>query len=256
MPIDEHPNIQKEDWRLQAITTLAKEWTSPWTGTKHDKGAAVTAISTIKFGNKILLLKLPNVTALFLDFSYKLWIDTQNEIENEGNFLKFSSKYIPNNNVYPASDDKVFNFIEKRMASIVFAYSALESFANENIPDNYIFQKQRDDDKCVEKYHKKQIERFLNLDLKLSEILPNIMNVTNPKGTNVWNRYKNLQQIRDSIIHMKSKDRKSSGPEEESIWNNLLEKSNPNFAFEAKEIIGYYLPDETKQPRWFRKFPY
>ena len=253
--MNEHPNIQKEDWRLQAITTLTKEWTSPFTGLKHPVGTPVIAISTIKFDQKLLSLKLPNTTALFLDFSYKLWQETQNILENKI-FLDTKSKNVPNNTIYPKNDDDFFNLIEKRMAYIVFSYSALESFANENIPDNYILEVTRNDGKCTEKYNKEQIEKWLSLDIKLGEILPQIMNVSSPKGGPLWNKYSTIKQLRDRIIHMKSADRKSSGPEEESIWKDILNKMNPNFALEAKDIIRYYLTDNFKIPRWFNKFPY
>lgn len=241
----EHPSIQKADWRTQAITTLTKEWVSV-TGKKYSTGTPVALISTIKLVSKTLNFQLPNATALFLDFSYKLWKEAQVVLEKEKILdIKEYEDY-----------DEIYNLVEKRMASIVFAYCALESFANECIPDDYIFENSRDDGKCIEKYNKEQMEKYVSLDTKLSEILPKIKKVKSPMGGPLWNKYDDLKKIRNRIIHMKTTDRKSVGPEEESIWRDLLDKDKSNFSLEAKEIIGYFFSAEPAIPRWFRGFPY
>jgi len=247
----EHPNIEKEDWRLQAITTLTKEWKSPWTNVTHPTGTPVMSISLVRFLNSNLVLPLPNATALFLNFAYKLWQETQSFLINKDNFDQDK-----NRNFYPKNKSAFFDILEKRVAAIVFAYSALESFANEKIPDDYIFEKEREDRRCTERFNKEQIERHVKLEVKLGEILPNLLAVSSPKGNFVWNKFKALQGLRDRIVHLKSHDRKSTGPEEETIWKDILNVSMDNPALIAKEIIGYYLQEKDNKPRWFVKLPF
>lgn len=254
--MDEDKNIRKEDFRLQAITTLAKEYKSPDTGILHPVGTPITVIEIMNYGENTLTFGLPNMTALFINYSYKTWKETGKLLVDDS-FLPNPSKNFPLGSIYPKSNSLIFNLLEKRMASIVFAYSALESFCNESIPDDYNFEQERSDKKFTEKYNKEQIENVLSLDVKLGIILPAIFKIDSPKGKTIWNRYSKLKELRDRIIHIKSKDRKSSPPDVNTIWKELLKRTHPNFALEAKDIIGYFLSSLPldKQARWFKKFP-
>ena len=249
---DEESSIKNADWRLQAVTTLANDWVSPWTGTKHEKGCSVMLSGKAKFGIKTLNFLIPSMTALFLDYSNDLWMQSQSVLQDESAFKARVSKHISKSVVFPTSDDKLFRLFEKRMASIVFAYSALEAFANEYIPDNYVFQKERGDKKCTESYTKEQIENIISMDHKIGTILPEILTVSSPKGTALWERYLILKSLRDRIVHMKSNDRKSVSIDDGSIWQDLTNRRLPNFSKEAKDIIGYLLSKKDR-PRWFNK---
>lgn len=248
----EHPNIINEDWRLQVISTLAKPFTSPETGHTHPIGTPVSVVSLVKYKDEALSFKLPNTTALFLDFAYQLWAESESVIDDS----KFTKRTkIKNQELFVSDDEEFFNLIEMRMGAIVFAYTAIESFTNEQIPNEYIFKLERDDRKCIESYNKEQIEKNINLETKLCLVLPDILGIKSPKGGKLWNKYKTLKDLRDRIIHMKSVDKKSSGPEEKTIWRELLSLSNSNFAIVAKEIIAYYIL-EKNIPRWLNKFPF
>jgi len=131
----EYPNIKDEDWRFQAITTLSKPFKSPWTGKLHPVGTPVKAISTVRFNSKLLSFGIPNATAMFLNISHNFW-EKANEILKEQPFTKSSNKHIHFEN-----DSIAFDFFENIMGSIVFAYTALEAFANEEIPNDYVYNK-------------------------------------------------------------------------------------------------------------------
>ena len=76
-----------------------------------------------------------------------------------------------------------------------------------------------------------------------------------PKGKRIWNEYKKLKNIRDRIIHLKTKDRKSSGPKDDTIWKYLLNKELPNMSEVAKHLIDYFAANLDKKPRWYRNYP-
>jgi hypothetical protein len=252
--MEEDPKIANRDYRLQAVTTLAEDFTSPFTGVTHKVGAEVVATGSVKYDKAhTLRFSLPNMTALFLNQSYIAWAESQILLQEE-QFLASPSKFMPAGTLRPKNDTIFFNLLEQRMVAIVFAYTALESFANESIPDGYVFRKEREDKKCIEEYTKDQAE-VLSLDTKLHDVLPPIYNIKSPKGTHTWTRYNLIKKLRDRIIHLKSKDRISTmNPHEQTIWKELLNKSNPNVALEAKEIVGYYLKNVPEKPRWFTKF--
>lgn len=250
----EHPNIEKEDWRLQAITTLAKKFKSPFSGTTHPVGQTVKAITQLKRDSKIIFFGIPSASALFLSLSNRLGKEAKEELK------KPIFKPLPNKTqTYFVKDQEIFNIYENLMATVVFAFTALEAFANEAIPKNYVytFKIKKDRKYCIEKYNKSQIERFISLDIKLSKILPHIFKINSPKGTNIWKKYTELKTIRDRIIHLKDMDRENFRPDQpfpDSIWNQLLKKEIPNMALTAREIIKYF--EQGNPPRWLRKCPF
>ena len=251
----EDQKIANRDYRLQAVTTLAEDWTNPGSGVTHKMGTEVIVSGSVQYNKKhILSFGLPNMTALFLDQAYKAWQESQQLLQRE-QFLDSPSKYMPNGTINPKDDASFFDLLEKRMVAIVFAYTALESFANESIPSDYIFRRERDDKKCMEEYKKEQAE-ILSLDTKLNYVLPSIYSVKPPKGFSVWHKYIFIKKVRDRIIHMKSKDRRPTSVNDETIWKELLNNLHVNVAIDAKIIIGYYLKNASPKPRWFDTFPW
>lgn len=179
----EPDNIANEDWRLQFITTLAEPVDLKF---HHEAGSPLMISTHVRYQKRILSFGLPSVPALFLDFSYNLWKEAQ-EMFDGGIFRE--SKIGDQDHLWPSNQGQLFDILEKKMGAIVFAFSALEAFANEYIPEDYIFEKNRDDGRCLEGYNKDQIERFLSLDIKMNEVLPMILNAKALK------KIKDLEQV-------------------------------------------------------------
>jgi hypothetical protein len=237
--------IENFDWRIKAITTIAKECVSP-AGNILKKGEPVVLCHPVKVKNNNTVIYTPEPTALFLNLSNKLYEDAK-KIFDYANLMEEKAE---NENLY-------FDSLEFYIASIVSAYTALECFANERIPNNYEYIKLRDDKKCTESYIKDQIERYINLDIKISEILPVILKIKSPKGTKIYDEYLKIKKIRNSLIHMKSIDLEYKKEKEyfNHIWNNLINNGDYiNYTLKAKKIIGYFL--DNKPPRWFDMIPF
>jgi len=58
-----------------------------------------------------------------------------------------------------------------------------------------------------------------------------------------------VRDVRDRIIHMKSKDRKSG--EKMTIWNELLSKKHTNPVSTAIELLKYFHTAKD-YPRWLK----
>lgn len=231
------------DWRLQSQGSLSDDWISPWSGEIHKKGTKITTVSIIELTKKKhLTLPIPNATAICLNISKKTWLQAR-AIRNNSCLDATIKK-----EVSFLSDSDAINYLELMMQSIVFAFTALEAFVNENIPSGYEYEKKTS--KKIQIYTKEKIERWLSIDEKLGKILPSILNLQTPKGKHSsWQGFINLKNVRDRLVHMKSEDRKSSGPEVKTIWTDLI-KYEPPYK-QAYAIIKYFIDSFDVNPGWF-----
>jgi hypothetical protein len=251
---DERDVIAKRDWRLQAISTLAEDFVSPWTGLRHPAGSPVWATAFAKQNEELLQFALPNVAAMYLSIAQRALAQGASLLATvlggprrqtaEGTRI-----------IAETSEAPFLDAIEYLSAGVIFSYSAVEAFANYSIPDTYVYERDREDDRCRETYTREQIERWLSLDVKLDKVLPQILSVSSPKGTGVWQEYAWLKELRDRLVHLKSADWRRSGPEEADgiLWTRLLDTSVPRAAAIAARTIRHYLVGEP--PRWMRRLP-
>ncbi len=97
--------------------------------------------------------------------------------------------------------NQIFSFYGAVSNFVINLFTALESFINQRIPDdfNYVLVSK----KSTISYNKKQIMESLQFDEKLKEVLPKatgkIINTTSPK----FQRINELKIFRDSIVHTK-----------------------------------------------------
>ena len=228
------PVSSSYDWRLHEVQYE-----------KEPKFTTSIVAHPIKINNKETGLLTPNPTALFLNLSYNQYIKACKAYD--------FNKLINLDSVIEASD--YFNSLELYMGSIIFAYTSIESFANEIIPQDYLYEKHRS--KCTEVYIKDQIE-YLRLDEKLKNILPEILNIPPIAHNLLWNDYIKLRDIRHQIIHIKTKDLNyiKSKNKFNHLWNRIINNGNfIDFSKKAKLIIEYHLKDGNK-PRWLKMCPF
>lgn len=250
----DHPNIESRDWRLRAISTLAKDFCSS-TGQTHPIGTVVELAGFVHLPDGSgLSIPVPDPTAIYLSLA-KAAFDKATEHQNQ----LFPNAVLPGESgvqprLHPELDGSLFDCFQSLIAGVVFSYTALEAFANSVIPDGYSFSVERGDKKCVETYSRDQIERHISLDVKLDKILPEICSVPTLKGTQKWEQYVKLKKVRDRLIHLKSTDWQKSTPEkaEEYVWTWLLANETHQMASYSFEIIWHYLPSE--KPRWAQRF--
>ena len=230
---------------MQAVSELAEDWTAPWNGKFFPKGSKLILTSLIEIRkNKQVGLPIPNAAASCLNISKRCW-DEAREIRKKSKIDSSIKK-----TVSFSSDEEAIDYLELMMQSVVFAFTALEAFVNEMIPDDYVYEKQGR--KCDESYKKKDIERWLTIDEKYGKVLPEVLAIESPKGKHrSWSDLQKLKKVRDRLIHMKSDDRKSSGPELETIWSELVTAEPPYK--ESFAIISYFISKTEVRPRWYKE---
>lgn len=195
--------------------------------------------------NKIKIsFGLPNACALYIGNAYKLYKQALDIRCQALNKIKFDR--IP--------DNLAFAYFEKMMGSVLFAYSSIEAFANYEIPDDHYHYKQKKILFLAES--KKTVERWEPLEIKLCDILPEVLKIKSPKGEKEWQDYKGLKDIRDRIVHLKTIDQQAKHGEPNTIWEILFKPDVPNCPNIAKNLISYfYKNNEEKKPRWFKNIP-
>ena len=235
------------DWRMHDVGFLSEDFKLPGTDQIAAKGSQITFRSITQLTkNKQLSIALPNATALCLSSSKRNWKEAQ-EIRKKSNIDKSIKE-----EVSFCTTTESFDYIERVMESIVMAFTALEAFVNENIPDDYEYQTHRKSKIILEVLDKKAIERWLSLDEKLSIVLPEAKSIDSPKGSKCWQGYRELKTARDRIIHMKKEDRRSSGPDIPTLWHKLFKINSPYI--QAKEVIDYFVKKTEVQPRWHSEY--
>jgi hypothetical protein len=239
----------EDDWRLHAYSHLAENWISPWNGQVTPKGARVTVVSVAQLSKKKqLTIPLPNATALLLNSSATAYASAQ-EIR-ESNDIDNPRK----NQVSFVSDKDAFDYLERMIEAILLAFTALEAFVNETIPEDFEYAHNARSKIILEVKDKPNIERHVSIDEKLKAVLPEVLKCTSPTGSRSWQQYTQLKKTRDRLIHMKTEDRKSSGPEVDTVWKALFQTPVPHLT--VKAIINHFVKKMPTQPGWFGRFPH
>jgi hypothetical protein len=118
-------------------------------------------------------------------------------------------------------------------------FTTLESFVNQEIPDD--FQYRKASSKCEELYNKDQIQKFIQFDEKYKKILPLISKKTSFDKVKIQhNQYINdLKEIRNEIIHPKSSHFEIK---KEHLIIKILNFNYDKCLLAVKEFLNYHRP--------------
>jgi len=195
-----------------------------------------------------LTIAVPDLTALYINTSFKAW-KTYREIRSKEHIDSSVKK-----SVEFTSDTISFDALENLAASVIFSYTAIESFCNDSIPYEHEFWHQKRSGTILEKSDKKQLERNFSTERKLNEVLTEIYKVEPPKGKNpVWASFEKLKKCRDGLIHAKSHETRSVGSGEKNLWNYLFTMEAPHKL--SKDVFNWYLKNRKEVPNWYKKYP-
>jgi len=212
------------------------------------EGSQITLVSVVPLSkNKVVTIALPNATALFLNMSARAWKEAKLLRENSG--IDRSRKSQQTFRTY----GDAFDYLERVMEAVVTAFSGLEAFVNESIPDDFRYETHRKSKIVLEVMNKTDIERYLSLDEKLASVLPKAVNTKSPKGSRCWSGFRELKKTRDRIIHMKAQDRRSSGPERPTLWHHLFKVGCPHV--QARNVVDFFFKEMGARPQWREECP-
>lgn len=243
MSSQEPPSIAQRDWRLQAISTLAEDYTSP-TGIVHKKGGAVEWITFVEQGGQALDFPVPNPPSLLLSLAHRLASSSLPDARSGRRAIR--------GRAYSGKDHRSHHVLDE--TEQVCLISAIEAFANQSIPADFEWRTPRKDGRFDEVYNRDQIERFVSLDRKLDEILPDILGVASPKGTEAWRRYREVDSLRDRVIHLKNRELEPvDRPAPDNFWSMLLGPIPLEAPSRAIALIRHFAANANL--RWVKKCP-
>jgi len=243
------------DWRFRAVTSVAEDWINPNTGSKWEKGDILYALVEIGYNKGSLSFPVPDVTAMFLNTSYghhekARWHYNLIPIDKKKKRIKQSTN----------EDANIICFYESLFASIIFAYNALEAFANQDIqqtPDGTTFAiKDRKGNET--RISKDDAESGASVYSKIRYILPQIYEIKLTTMSQAWRDFKELERFRNRLVHIKYKDTKSHLKiETDTIWNELFRDDFIQPHKLAYGILKKFIASSSKMkpPRWYDMYP-
>lgn len=239
--------IDTADWRIDTVTTLAKDWVSPWTYETFPIGTVIKKSTISRINRKqTLSVTIPNASALLLNIGRRAFAAA----------VAIRRDHVPANSRRTElfiGDEEGFAYLEHMFEAVICSHTAVEAFVNESLPTDLTYRRSNRKG-IVEEMGKDEIERRATLLEKVEDVLPQALGKTSPRG--IHRAYSDLQaltKIRDRLIHMKSEDRKSSGPDTDTIWHRLLACDSP--VDQAMSVIKYFAPPGENCPRWLSKMP-
>lgn len=196
-------------------------------------------IDIVSFEGSEIPLLTPNVIAIHLSISEHAKIEALtlfDKIKKNIKEKKEDSKHPEKrNDVLRERSKLVCDYLEKIQTSIIFSVTAIETFANMSIPDDYIYKVESN--KKTELYNKQQIERNITLKDKISKILVDIYDANPLSEQSFWNDLIELIKIRDNIVHQKNID--------DTFYNEILYEKRIFQRVESSTLIINFFQDSV-----------
>lgn len=145
----------------------------------------------------------------------------------------------------------LYDFLEQSMIAAVFAYQAVESFANGVIGRELKGPMKVPRGRKLRELTPDKLARQLSTKEKLMWVLPKFKHVDSPEGSVKWKRFERLESARDSIVHLKVYDQ--FGKDRESLFFKMLDIRTTEFPSAAVMLIHHYFKADG-EPRWLLKF--
>lgn len=99
---------------------------------------------------------------------------------------------------------EIYDYFEHLQIGVIFAYTAVESFANIAVPEQFTYERVSNRG-IKEILSKENIERWCSTTEKLGVILPTVFDLNSPKQAKFWPAFKLLEELRNEIVHPKTK---------------------------------------------------
>ena len=190
-----------------------------------------------KIGNKKISLSRPNEISLSMNIA-------NNSLKKSQSLRKSILKKIGNskNKKFFENDvGEIYDYLEEAQKTIVFSYKAIEAMCNSAIPEDYIYKKSSNKKGVQEIYDKLGIERWVSTTEKVSKILPDVYNCISPERQQFWGHFKNLENLRNDIIHSKSSSTSK-------VLSELLSGDIDKYVRSCNDLLKFFFNQDRGNP--------
>lgn len=239
------------DWRIAVVTTLAEDLPEAYPGgPSHSKGTGVyltTGSNNEEHGNLSFITPHPSALAFNIAFEYA---KKAKELQSRLAKISVVAPGGPAQAIQMSNIPFLYDYFEQAMIVATFSYQAIEAFLNNEMvhkAKNDIRVKRR---KKWQTFTPTEAERSLSTEEKAATVLPEILNVSTPKGKAPWEGFKKLKTARDATIHIKNKDIHQMSDSENLFYNFLVDDPElfPQYAY---NLVNWFYKN-TEQPRWLK----
>jgi len=138
-----------------------------------------------------------------------------------------------------SNEELVYDFFEEASSGLILMHTALDNFANEQIPADFTFV--GSDDQTI---GRTQIEGRMSLPRRLDEILPDVAGVESLRTAEpmVWELLSTLKGIRDDLghVHLEQTYTRESDDPSESVWSRMLTADLEELLAAVEKAIIHY----------------
>lgn len=189
---------------------------------------------SVDIGNCEFSFKTPNNVSIFVSISKR---ELNISKKHHDDIFKSKSKDKKEITLDGKDLSKLYTYLEHIQSCVISVYTAIEALANVAIPNKHEY-KVKNSKGVMEIWDKEAIERWFKTSDKYTKILPDILKIDSPSSQPFWAKFKELESIRNDIIHQKTSTKKST-----DIDSGYLEKLLQTKIFDnieaAYELISY-----------------
>jgi hypothetical protein len=235
------------DWRTQASATITSPIPSAYPGgPSFPAGSRLELSSQVKTPQGAVNFIMPSAVGLFLSISAGASV----RAEAIRGTLKETTAPTPAGRArvfLPGDRRALYDYFELCFVATIFAYQAIEAYCNMKMA--YLYTKPIEVVRRKERIamDREELERQLSTGEKVNVILPQLTGLPAPKGKTAWQRFRELEELRNASVHIKSHHQWSSNLQfDDSPYAFFLGNAASTIPRLGMSVIGYFANEQDK----------
>ena len=238
--------------RFHAVATVKDDIGPAYQGGPSHKAGSTLCLTTVtknSSGNLIHYLT-PSPTALALSIAIK----ASKKAIKLHQAIDFVDIPDPDGLAKMIKDNSLlFDYFEYFMVVVTFSLQALEVFCNDMIAKKLKGKYRLQQGNKIKKLSAHQLQRQASIEIKLKTILPEILEINSPEHKKVWENFKELKRIRNTIIHLKAHESYTNKIDEETLFYEFFMAEADKFPRFALEMIDFFSDSKEVNP-WLESY--
>jgi hypothetical protein len=225
------------DPRLFA-TTLAQEWTSPWTGNTYRKGTPVLPNVVARLDGDLFTFYSPEVVSFNLIEASKR-LRRAERLRHQALAQRLG---LPNGPDRLSNVTAMLDCLSEATTAVLLSFAAIEGMANLSIDglseSAEIILSRRGIDVVIVK---ENMVRRLSIAEKLDLIVPMVTGKASVKGTQAWQDFVFLRRLRDELVHIRLGPQ--SDPDKPSAYARIMTGDASDCVQRAANLVRATRPE-------------